>query len=64
MGHVHRGVADAATGDLPCPKDQIEVKEIESMRFEATGCGDSARYRWVDGKPVLEEDAPAESGSS
>ena len=56
MGHVHRGVRDAASTDLACPLGQVEVAEIGAMRFEATGCAKKARYEWVDGRPVREAD--------
>ena len=55
LGHVHRGIADAASRDLPCPREQIEVEEKDAGRFEAAGCDKNAHYRWVDGKPVLDD---------
>lgn len=44
-------VRRAMSGDLKCPEDKIEVKELTGGSYQADGCGKSAIYEcsWPEG---------------
>jgi hypothetical protein len=41
---VKEYVTNRASYDFDCPKDKIEVGELESRTFAATGCGKKGVY--------------------
>ena len=43
-GTINQRVVDAASFDLSCPKHNIQVSELNSTSYGATGCSKRARY--------------------
>jgi hypothetical protein len=43
-GTINERVLDSASFDFSCPKKDIQVSEINSTSYGATGCSKKARY--------------------
>ena len=46
-------VRKRAAFDFDCPKDKIEVTEIDTLTYGAEGCQTRGTYVIIEGKPIL-----------
>jgi hypothetical protein len=61
-----KGARDRASFDFGCPKERIQLKDLDGrdLSFGATGCGKRASYVWVRSSvilnsPIMTEEAAA-----